>query len=25
MQEAGYKNGDELGGEMFPQLWPKNI
>jgi ectoine hydroxylase-related dioxygenase (phytanoyl-CoA dioxygenase family) len=23
MQDAGYKNGDKLGGEMFPQLWPK--
>ncbi len=23
MQEAGYKNGDKLGGNMFPQLWPK--
>jgi len=23
MQEAGYKNGDNLGGNMFPQLWPK--
>ncbi len=23
MQEAGYKNGDKLGGLMFPQLWPK--
>jgi ectoine hydroxylase-related dioxygenase (phytanoyl-CoA dioxygenase family) len=23
MQEAGYKNGDNLGGSMFPQLWPK--
>jgi len=25
MQDAGYKNGDKLGGTMFPQLWPKNI
>ena len=24
MQDAGYKNGDKLGGAMFPQLWPKN-
>ena len=24
MQDAGYKNGDKLGGNMFPQLWPKN-
>jgi len=24
MQDAGYKNGDKLGGSMFPQLWPKN-
>ena len=24
MQDAGYKNGDKLGGVMFPQLWPKN-
>ena len=23
MQDAGYKNGDNLGGTMFPQLWPK--
>jgi len=23
MQDAGYKNGDNLGGNMFPQLWPK--
>ena len=23
MKEAGYKNGDKLGGLMFPQLWPK--
>ena len=23
MQDAGYKNGDNLGGSMFPQLWPK--
>ena len=23
MQDAGYKNGDKLGGSMFPQLWPK--
>ena len=23
MQDAGYKNGDSLGGSMFPQLWPK--
>ena len=23
MQDAGYKNGDKLGGVMFPQLWPK--
>ena len=23
MQDAGYKNGDKLGGTMFPQLWPK--
>ena len=23
MQDAGYKNGDELGGKMFPQLWPQ--
>ena len=23
MQDAGYKNGDKLGGAMFPQLWPK--
>jgi len=22
MQEAGYKDGDNLGGTMFPQLWP---
>ena len=22
MQDAGYKNGDKLGGSMFPQLWP---
>jgi len=22
MQEAGYKDGDGLGGYMFPQLWP---
>jgi len=25
MQDAGYKNGDKLGGTMFPQLWPRNI
>ena len=24
MQDAGYKNGDKLGGTMFPQLWPQN-
>ena len=24
MQDAGYKNGDQLGGIMFPQLWPRN-
>ena len=24
MQDAGYKNGDKLGGIMFPQLWPQN-
>jgi len=23
MQDAGYKNGDKLGGSMFPQLWPQ--
>jgi len=23
MQDAGYKNGDNLGGSMFPQLWPR--
>ena len=23
MQDAGYKNGNKLGGNMFPQLWPK--
>ena len=23
MQDAGYKNGDNLGGNMFPQLWPR--
>ena len=23
MQDAGYKSGDELGGKMFPQLWPQ--
>jgi ectoine hydroxylase-related dioxygenase (phytanoyl-CoA dioxygenase family) len=23
MIDAGYKNGDNLGGSMFPQLWPK--
>ena len=23
MQDSGYKNGDNLGGPMFPQLWPK--
>ena len=23
MQDSGYKNGDNLGGSMFPQLWPK--
>ena len=23
MQDSGYKNGDTLGGSMFPQLWPK--
>ena len=25
MQDAGYKNGDKLGGSFFPQLWPRNI
>ena len=25
MQDAGYKNGDKLGGTMFPQLWPQKI
>ena len=25
MQDAGYKNGDKLGGTMFPQLWPRSI
>ena len=25
MQDAGYKNGDSLGGNMFPQLWPKSV
>jgi len=24
MQEAGYKNGDQLDGNFFPQLWPRN-
>ena len=24
MQDAGYKNGDPLGGKMFPQLWQDN-
>ena len=24
MQEAGYKNGDKLGGSFFPNLWPRN-
>ena len=24
MQEAGYKNGDKLGGSFFPQLWPRS-
>jgi len=23
MKNAGYKDGDALGGKMFPQLWPK--
>ena len=23
MINAGYKDGDVLGGKMFPQLWPK--
>jgi ectoine hydroxylase-related dioxygenase (phytanoyl-CoA dioxygenase family) len=23
MKDAGYKNGDNLGGSMFPQLWPR--
>ena len=23
MQDSCYKNGDELGGKMFPQLWPQ--
>ena len=23
MQEAGYKNGDLLDGNFFPQLWPR--
>ena len=23
MQDAGYQNGDNLDGNMFPQLWPK--
>ena len=22
MEDAGYKNGDRLGGKMFPKLWP---
>ena len=25
MQDAGYKNGEKLGGSFFPQLWPRNI
>ena len=23
IEDAGYKNGDKLGGNMFPQLWSK--
>ena len=25
IEDAGYKNGDSLGGSMFPQLWPRSI